>query len=53
MIGLKNLYRHRDVFRPLTREQLFVASPGVCTPDWKAIPFTRIPRPIWPLDAGD
>lgn len=52
VIGLKNLYRHRDVFRPLTREQLFVASPGVCTPDWKAIPFTRIPRPIWPLDAG-
>lgn len=53
VIGLKNLYRHRDVFRPLTREQLFVATPGVCTPDWKSIPFTRIPRPIWPLDADD
>ena len=51
-IGLKNLYRHRDVFRPLTREQLFVATPGVCTPDWGAIPFTRIPRPIWPLDGN-
>ncbi len=52
VIGLKNLYRHRDVFRPLTREQLFVATPGVCTPDWKSIPFTRIPRPMWPLDGG-
>jgi microcystin degradation protein MlrC len=51
VIGLKNLYRHRDVFRPLTREQLFVATPGVCTPDWPSIPFTRVPRPIWPLDA--
>lgn len=51
VIGLKNLYRHRDVFRPLTRGQLFVATPGVCTPDWASIPFTRIPRPIWPLDA--
>lgn len=50
VIGLKNLYRHRDVFRPLTREQLFVATPGVCTPDWASIPYTRIPRPIWPLD---
>lgn len=50
VIGLKNLYRHRDVFRPLTRDQLFVATPGVCTPDWGAIPFTRIPRPMWPLD---
>ena len=51
-IGLKNLYRHRDVFRPLTREQLFVASPGVCTPDWKSIPFRNTPRPMWPLDEG-
>jgi microcystin degradation protein MlrC len=50
VIGLKNLYKHRDVFRPLTREQLFVATPGLCTPDWKSIPFTRIPRPMWPLD---
>lgn len=41
------------VFRPLTREQLFVATPGVCTPHWLAIPFTRIPRPIWPLDPGE
>ena len=51
VIGLKNLYRHRDVFRPLTRDQLFVATPGSCTPDWASIPFTKIPRPMWPLDA--
>ena len=50
VIGLKNLYRHRDVFRPLTRDQLFVATPGACPPDWKSIPFKRIPRPMWPLD---
>jgi microcystin degradation protein MlrC len=50
VIGLKNLYKHRDVFRPLVRDQLFVATPGSCTPDWKAIPFKRIPRPMWPLD---
>jgi microcystin degradation protein MlrC len=50
VIGLKNLYRHRDVFRPLTRDQLFVATPGACTPDWASIPFRHIPRPMWPLD---
>jgi microcystin degradation protein MlrC len=50
VIGLKNLYRHRDIFRPLTREQLFVATPGACPPDWASIPFKRIPRPMWPLD---
>ena len=50
VIGLKNLYRHRDIFRPLTRAQLFVATPGACPSDWASIPFTRIPRPMWPLD---
>ena len=49
-IGLKNLYRHKDVFAPLTRAQLFVATPGACPPDWPTIPFRHIPRPIWPLD---
>lgn len=50
VIGLKNLYRHRDVFAPLCRDQLFVATPGACPPEWASIPFRRIPRPMWPLD---
>ena len=50
VIGLKNLYRHTDVFAPLVRGQLYVATPGACPPDWASIPFQRIPRPIWPLD---
>lgn len=50
VIGLKNLYRHTDVFRPLVRDQLYVATPGACPPDWGSIPFRRIPRPMWPLD---
>jgi microcystin degradation protein MlrC len=50
VIGLKNLYKHRDVFAPLVRGQLFVATPGACPSDWGSIPFKRIPRPIWPLD---
>jgi microcystin degradation protein MlrC len=50
MIGLKNLYRHTDIFAPLVRGQLYVATPGACPPDWASIPFQHIPRPIWPLD---
>ena len=50
VIGLKNLYRHTDVFAPLVRGQLFVATPGACPPDWSALPLTRIARPMWPLD---
>lgn len=51
VIALKNLYKHKDVFAPLVRDQLFVATPGACPPDWQNIPFKRIPRPMWPLDA--
>lgn len=51
VIGLKNLFRHTDVFAPLVRGQLYVATPGACPPDWASIPFQRIPRPMWPLDA--
>ena len=50
VIGLKNLFRHTDIFAPLVRGQLYVATPGACPPDWQSIPFQRIPRPIWPLD---
>jgi microcystin degradation protein MlrC len=49
-IGLKNLYRHTDIFAPLVRGQVYVATPGACPPDWTNIPFRRIPRPIWPFD---
>jgi len=50
VIGLKNLYRHTDIFAPLVRNQLYVATPGACPPDWASIPFEHIPRPMWPLD---
>ena len=50
VIGLKNLFRHTDIFAPLVRGQLYVATPGACPPDWQSIPFKRIPRPMWPLD---
>jgi microcystin degradation protein MlrC len=53
VIGLKNLYKHRDVFAPLVRDQLFVATPGACPSDWASIPFKRIPRPMWPLERAE
>ncbi|MCR8726055.1 M81 family metallopeptidase [Frigidibacter sp. ROC022] len=50
VLAIKNLYKHKDIFIPLTREQLFVASPGCSNPDFGQLPFKRLPRPIWPLD---
>ena len=50
VVSIKNLYKHKDVFQPLTRDQLFVATPGTSNPDWKSLRFERLSRPIWPLD---
>jgi len=50
VVAIKNLYKHKDLFTGNTRGQLFVATPGTSNPDWKALPFRRLPRPIWPLD---
>jgi microcystin degradation protein MlrC len=50
VLCIKSLYRHTERFRPVTAEMLLVAAPGACHPDWSALPFRRIPRPMWPLD---
>lgn len=50
VVSIKNLYKQKDLFEPISRKQLFVATPGTSNPDWKAIPFKRLQRPIWPLD---
>lgn len=50
VVSIKNLYKQKDLFAPIARKQLFVATPGTSNPDWRALPFKRLPRPIWPLD---
>jgi microcystin degradation protein MlrC len=51
VIGVKNLYKHTDIFAPLVQQQYYVATPGVCQPDFTNMDFKRLPRPIWPFDA--
>ncbi len=50
VIGVKNLYKHTDIFAPLVSEQLYVATPGLCQPDFDKLDFKRLPRPIWPFE---
>lgn len=51
VLSIKNLYKHKDLFEPIVREQHFVASPGCSDPEWSRLPFKRLNRPIWPLDS--
>lgn len=50
VISIKNLFKQYDLFKPLVRDQLFVASPGTSNPDWFALPYRRLPSPMWPFD---
>ena len=38
-------------FGPVAEEVLYTDAPGAIPRDFTKIPYTRIPRPIWPLDA--
>ncbi len=51
VIGVKNLYKHTDIFAPLVSKQYYVATPGLCQPDFAKLNFKRLPRPMWPFDA--
>lgn len=50
VIGVKNLYKHTDIFAPLVSGQYYVATPGLCQPDFEKLEFRKLPRPIWPLE---
>lgn len=50
VIGVKNLYKHTDVFAPLVKQQYYVATPGLCQPDFSKLGYERLTRPIWPFD---
>ena len=40
----------RAGFEPVAAHILLVSGPGVCTSDYDMLPFTRLTRPIYPLD---
>lgn len=37
-------------FAPIARQVLYCDAPGTATSDMSSLSYTRIPRPIWPLD---
>ncbi|MEQ9210416.1 MAG: M81 family metallopeptidase [Pseudomonadales bacterium] len=51
VIGVKNLYKHTDIFAPLVQAQYYVVTPGLCQPDLRLLEYKKLPRPMWPFDA--
>ncbi len=51
ILVLKSTNHFMAAFGPIAHQVLYVDSDGPLNRDYRRIPYTRIMRPIWPLDA--
>jgi microcystin degradation protein MlrC len=50
VVVVKSVHHFRAAYAPIAREVMVVDSGALCTPDPKRHAYTRLRRPIWPLD---
>jgi microcystin degradation protein MlrC len=50
VLVVKSVQHFRAAYAPIAREIVLVDSGGICSPDIARLKFTRLRRPIWPLD---
>ncbi|MFO1084538.1 MAG: M81 family metallopeptidase [Reyranellaceae bacterium] len=50
VLVVKSVQHFRAAYGPIAREVVVVDSGGICSPDIGRLKFTRLRRPIWPLD---
>jgi microcystin degradation protein MlrC len=50
VLVVKSVQHYRAAFAPIAREIVLVDSGGICSPDISRLNFTKLRRPIWPLD---
>lgn len=50
VVVVKSVQHFRAAYEPIAREVIVVDSGGICSPDISRLKFTRLRRPIWPLD---
>ena len=50
VIALKSAHHFRAAFEPIAREVLVVDSGALVSPDLSRLNYTKLRRPIWPLD---
>jgi microcystin degradation protein MlrC len=49
-IGVKAATEHRPAYDPIAKASYTVDLPGPCTENLRCLPFSRVNRPIYPLD---
>jgi microcystin degradation protein MlrC len=50
IIVVKSAQHFRVAFAEIARHVIYVGAPGAATPHLSTLPYTKIPRPLWPLD---
>lgn len=50
VVGLKSMQHFRAAFEPIASKVVVCDSGALCTLDYARLPYTKIPRPIFPLD---
>ncbi|BBK44092.1 microcystinase C [Allostella vacuolata] len=51
IVAVKSTNHFYASFSKVAEEVLYMNAPGALTLDFRTIPYTRIQRPVWPLDA--
>ncbi|GGX21645.1 microcystinase C [Pigmentiphaga litoralis] len=52
IVVVKSAQHFHAAFAPLACRVIYVGGPGVATPDWKTLTYTRIRRPRWPISCA-
>ncbi len=50
LVVVKSMQHFHAGFAPIARAILWVNGPGALSQDFASLPYTRVRRPIWPLD---
>lgn len=50
VLVVKSVQHFRAAYAPIARDIVLVDSGGICSPDISRLKFTKLRRPIWPLD---
>lgn len=50
VVALKSMQHFRAAFEPIAGQVIVCDSGALCTVDYAALPFSQVPRPMYPLD---
>jgi microcystin degradation protein MlrC len=52
LVVVKSTNHFMAAYGPIARDVLYVDADGPIPRDYSRIPYTKVQRPIWPLDEG-